>query len=171
MQIHHSYIARLIVVYVLILNALYAPQTLANTCESQLKPIIQFKHSLQEKYSIGEVTKAPNVKSQCVVKKSSKGKVSFYGKNDGFAGKLTASGKVFNPQALTAAHKTLPFGTRVRLTNTKNGKTVIVTITDRGPYIHGRELDVSYKAAQNLKFDKDGVANLKIDICNGLSKI
>lgn len=65
---------------------------------------------------------------------------------DKFHGKRTASGKIFDMNKLTAAHKTLPFGTKVRVTNENNGKSVIVEINDRGPYVRGREIDLSRKA-------------------------
>lgn len=64
----------------------------------------------------------------------------------------TASGERMNPSAMTAAHKTLPFGTRIAVTNKRNGKTVVVRINDRGPFIKGRVLDVSKAAAQKLGF-------------------
>ena len=73
-----------------------------------------------------------------------KAHASYYG--DRFNGRRTASGIVFNMNKLTAAHKKLPFGTIVRVTNEKNGKSVIVQITDRGPYVKGREIDLSKKA-------------------------
>jgi len=63
-----------------------------------------------------------------------------------FHGRRTASGKIYDMNKLTAAHKTLPFGTKVRVTNESNGKTVVVEITDRGPFVRGREIDLSKKA-------------------------
>ena len=69
---------------------------------------------------------------------------SYYGER--FNGRRTASGKIFNMNKLTAAHKKLPFGTIVKVTNEKNGKSVIVEITDRGPFVKGREIDLSKKA-------------------------
>lgn len=74
----------------------------------------------------------------------SKAHASYYG--DRFNGRRTASGKVFNMNKLTAAHKKLPFGTMVKVTNEKNGKSVLVEITDRGPFVKGREIDLSKKA-------------------------
>jgi rare lipoprotein A len=68
----------------------------------------------------------------------------------------TASGERMNPSALTAAHRTLPFGTRVKVTNRKNGKSVVVRINDRGPFIKGRVLDLSKGAANRLGFIKSG---------------
>jgi hypothetical protein len=73
----------------------------------------------------------------------------------------TASGERSDPHALTAAHRSLPFGTRVRVTNTKNGRSVFVRINDRGPFVHGRIIDVTPAAARSLGFD--GVASVSID--------
>ncbi len=88
------------------------------------------------------------------------GKASYYG--DDFNGKKTANGQTFNKNALTAAHKTLPFGTVVKVTNLSNGKTVIVTINDRGPYAKGRIIDLSEKAAANIDMINQGVAQVKL---------
>lgn len=73
---------------------------------------------------------------------------SYYGSK--FHGKRTASGSIFNMNSLTAAHKTLPFGTKVRVTNKKTKESVVVKITDRGPYIRGRVLDLSKAAATQI---------------------
>jgi len=75
-----------------------------------------------------------------------KGVASWYG--PGFHGKKTANGERFNTHALTAAHKTLPFDTKVRVTNERTGKSVVVRINDRGPYAHGRVIDLSKAAAE-----------------------
>lgn len=76
---------------------------------------------------------------------------SWYGGK--FHGRLTASGEKYDKWAMTAAHKTLPFGTMVRVTNTVNNKTAIVRINDRGPFIKGRVIDLSQKANQKLECD------------------
>ena len=75
-----------------------------------------------------------------------------------------ASGGWFNPNALTAAHKTLRFGTRVRVTNLRNGRSVIVRINDRGPYIKGRIIDLSRRAADIVGMRKSGIAPVRVDI-------
>ena len=80
------------------------------------------------------------------------GIASVYGNGDGYAGKKTASGERMNPGAMTAAHRTLPFGTRVNVTNRKNGRSVVVRISDRGPFVRGRVIDVTPAAAQALGF-------------------
>jgi peptidoglycan lytic transglycosylase len=75
-------------------------------------------------------------------------------------GSRTASGERMNPQALTAAHRTLPFGTRVEVVNQRNGRSVIVRINDRGPFVKGRVLDVSKRAARELGFVRAGHAKI-----------
>ena len=79
-------------------------------------------------------------------------------------GQKTASGERFNPNELTAAHRTLPFGTRVRVTNVATGKTVTVRVNDRGPFIDGRVIDVSHSAAESLGMVGQGVAKVKLDV-------
>jgi rare lipoprotein A len=92
------------------------------------------------------------------------GHASWYG--PGFHGNLSANGETFNQHALTAAHRDLPFGTRVRVTNLNNGRTVVVRINDRGPYIYDRDIDVSMGAAEVLGFVGGGVAPVRMDILN-----
>lgn len=88
------------------------------------------------------------------------GKASYYGKK--WNGRKTASGEVFNTDSLTCAHKTLPFGTMLKVTNQKNGKSVIVRVTDRGPYIEGRIIDLSLAAATQIDMVHSGVAPVEI---------
>ncbi|NIM59680.1 MAG: septal ring lytic transglycosylase RlpA family protein [Candidatus Aminicenantes bacterium] len=91
-----------------------------------------------------------------------KGLASWYGPD--FHGKLTSNKEIYNMHALTAAHKTLPFGTYVRVTNLNNGKSIIVRINDRGPFVKGRIIDLSYAAAKKLGMDITGVAPVKIKV-------
>jgi rare lipoprotein A len=86
------------------------------------------------------------------------GQASWYG--PGFHGRRTANGETFNTNALTAAHRTLPFGTRIRVTNRKTGRSVIVRVNDRGPYAHGRVIDLSRASAQAIGID--GVAEVSL---------
>jgi rare lipoprotein A len=88
-------------------------------------------------------------------------KASWYGPK--FHGKLTANGEIYDQMALTAAHKSLKFGTLLKVTNPKNGKSVIVRINDRGPYVGDRELDLSKGSAMKLGLIKRGVARVKIE--------
>lgn len=88
------------------------------------------------------------------------GMASYYGNE--LAGNRTASGERFNPSQLTAAHRSLPFGSRVRVTNTANGDSVIVRINDRGPFSHGRVIDVSHAAAREIGMHRSGTARVKL---------
>jgi rare lipoprotein A len=90
------------------------------------------------------------------------GVASFYGGR--FHGRLTASGVRFNQNALTAAHRSLPFGTRVRVTHLGNGRSVDVHINDRGPYVGGRIIDLSQGAAGVLGMHGQGVAHVKVTV-------
>jgi rare lipoprotein A len=90
---------------------------------------------------------------------ASHGLASFYTE-----GTQTASGEKFDTNELTAAHPTLPFGTRLRVTNVATGRSVTVRINDRGPYVAGRVVDVSYSAAQSLGMVGKGIANVKLDV-------
>ena len=89
------------------------------------------------------------------------GMASWYG--PGFQGQETASGETFDQHALTAAHRTLPLGTEATVTNLETGQSVTVTITDRGPYVQGRQLDLSQAAAKQIGLTKQGVAKVKIE--------
>jgi len=87
-----------------------------------------------------------------------------------FHGRLTANGEIYNMNSLTAAHKSLPFDTQVKVTNLINGESVIVRINDRGPYIRGRQIDLSYKAAKYLNMVGYGVAPVKLEIMTAKNK-
>ncbi len=91
-----------------------------------------------------------------------KGKASYYA--DKFNGRPTASGETFSNKKLTAAHKTLPFGTEVKVTNATNGKSVKVKINDRGPFVEGRIIDLSKKAAKKLDMIKAGVVDVTVEV-------
>lgn len=90
------------------------------------------------------------------------GKASYYG--PGFHGRKCANGDVYDMYKMTCAHKTLPFGTRLKVTNTKNGKSAIVQVTDRGPYARGRIVDLSKAAAMELDMVAAGVANVTVEV-------
>jgi rare lipoprotein A len=79
-------------------------------------------------------------------------------------GTETASGERFDPQELTAAHPNLPFGTHLRVTNLATGQSVVVRVNDRGPFVPGRSVDVSYSAAQKLGFLDSGIAKVKMEV-------
>lgn len=94
------------------------------------------------------------------------GYASWYGMDKGRVkehGKLTATGAQFDQNAMTAAHKTLPLGTRVQVTNLENGRRVMVVINDRGPYIEGRIIDMTLRGARMLGFEDKGFARVRIE--------
>jgi rare lipoprotein A len=80
------------------------------------------------------------------------------------SGKLTANGERFNPHGLTAAHRSLPFGTTVRVTQVKSGRSVVVRINDRGPFIGGRIIDLSLGAAKVIGLHSSGIASVRVDV-------
>ena len=96
------------------------------------------------------------------------GKASWYGDKE--HGNRSASGEIFDRYAYTAAHKELPFGTVVRVTSLENGRQVKVRINDRGPYISGRVIDLSYKAAKSIGLVRSGVAEVRIEVLSTPSK-
>jgi rare lipoprotein A len=113
----------------------------------------------------GNVSSHPSVTA---VKKAARpkpyqvGTASWYG--DYFQGRPTASGEPYNMFDLTAAHPTLPLGTKVRVTNLRNGRAVVVRINDRGPIVPGRIIDVSYSTARVLNFKSKGLQRVRLDI-------
>jgi|TARA_B100001094_G_C18129465_1_gene771404 rare lipoprotein A (peptidoglycan hydrolase) len=90
------------------------------------------------------------------------GIASYYGKK--FHKKRTANGKIFNMYKVSAAHKSYPLGTKVRVTNLENGKSLKLIINDRGPFVSGRIIDLSYKAAKKLGFVNQGTVKVRIDV-------
>jgi rare lipoprotein A len=94
------------------------------------------------------------------------GTASWYGRTH--HGRRTASGQIFNMNNFTAAHRSLPFGSKIKVTNIRNGRSVLLTVNDRGPFIRGRIVDVSYRAARELNFVRAGLAQVRIessDLC------
>ena len=108
--------------------------------------------------------KQPKHQSVRVAKTTNKmiGLASFYGAK--FNGRRTASGEKFSNGTLTAAHKTLPFGSKVLVTNVRNGKSVVVRINDRGPYVRGRIIDLSKAAAKKIGLGSSGTARVKLEV-------
>ena len=103
--------------------------------------------------------RAPFVADHKEARPASGGVASFYSE-----GQQTANGEQFDPNELTAAHPSLPFGTRLRVTNVSTGRSVTVRVNDRGPFVPGRVVDVSYSAARALGMVHAGVANVKLDV-------
>ena len=104
--------------------------------------------------------KKTNSTQKSTIKSTYKGISSWYGPN--FHGKLTANGEIFDMYGTTAAHKTLPLNSIVRVTNLENDKSIILKINDRGPYVGDRILDCSFGAAKKLGFDKQGTTSVEI---------
>ena len=98
--------------------------------------------------------------TSCAPQITETGKASYYA--DKFNGRKTANGEIFRNRKKTAAHKTLPFGTVVKVTNLSNGRSVKVRINDRGPFVAGRHIDLSKKAARKIGMLQQGVGNVKM---------
>lgn len=98
-----------------------------------------------------------------------RGKATFYSKRS--TGARTASGARLHHDSLTCAHRTYPFGTLLKVTNLNNGKSVVVKVTDRGPFARGRIIDLSWRAAQELDILSKGVSTVKVEVYNGAEGI
>ena len=120
--------------------------------------ITEVKLDLQQKQTLGARTGLSSRKGHAY----QIGTASWYGEY--FQGKTTASGEPYDMNDLTAAHPSLPLGTRVRVTNLRNGRAVILRVNDRGPVVDGRIIDVSYGAAQLLGMSGTGVQRVRIDL-------
>lgn len=118
---------------------------------------VQYKNTVKS-YTVSGSTYYPIKKADGF---SETGIASWYGKK--FHGRKTASGERYDQNKMTAAHKTLPFGTRVRVKNKDNGKNAVVTINDRGPFVKGRIIDVSRAAAKKLGMINSGTAKVRIE--------
>ena len=104
----------------------------------------------------------PKLKVVPEVVKVITGEASWYG--PGFYGNRTANGEVYKPGTMTAAHRTLPFGTKVRVTNLWNGRTAVIRINDRGPFVHHRVIDLGHGAASDLGLIASGIAQVKLEV-------
>lgn len=120
------------------------------------------KKKKKEKETVAQQKKVPNKTTTKTKGKVEKGEASYYA--DKFHGRPTASGEKYNKKAFTAAHKTLPFGTKVRVTNLKNNKSVDVIINDRGPFKAGRIIDLSRAAAEKIGLINNGVAKVTVEV-------
>ncbi|MBD0306334.1 MAG: septal ring lytic transglycosylase RlpA family protein [Nitrospiraceae bacterium] len=112
--------------------------------------------------TLGACSIVPKGQADLDVGMKERGIASWYG--DDFHGWVTASGEIYDMYAMTGAHRTLPLGTIVRVTNVVNGRHVHIRINDRGPYVKGRILDLSYKAAQELHMVGDGVSAVYLEV-------
>lgn len=128
--------------------------------KSNLADAVEEKTTLETAPKVTEVAAEPKETETTTL-----GKASYYA--DKYHGRMTANGEIFDKRAMTAAHKTLPFNTVVRVTNLDNGKSVVVRINDRGPFIKGRIIDLSEKAAEDIAMVNKGVVDVKMEIVEG----
>lgn len=142
------------------------PDTTRNLAEDALQAANRLRRTLGNANPLSEISGMPQPKQQVIaigpIRLRVNGWASWYG--PGFHGNPSASGEPFNQHALTAAHRTLPFGTRVQVTNLDNGRTVVVRINDRGPFHGNRIIDLSTAAARILGLVQSGVAPVRLDV-------
>lgn len=120
------------------------------------------KYSQQDPFKLSEIKQTIASPEQVLIANTVQGNASWYG--PGFDGRLTANGETFDQQEMTAAHPHLEFGTKVKVTNLQNGRSVVVRINDRGPFIRDRIIDLSAAAARALNMMSSGVAPVKLTI-------
>lgn len=150
----HALVARLLVAFFAVVNFLHLGTT-SSALSAEAAPPVRREQKNKE---TGQTN---SLKRQSRFSKILRGRASWYGPR--FHGRKTASGDVFDQRKLTAAHKTLPLGTKAIVTNLENGNSVEVEINDRGPYARGRIIDLSYAAAKQLGFAKSGTAPVLIE--------
>ena len=131
---------------------LQAPELQATLSPAEVKPVPAPPPELPK----------PKLKVVPEVVKVITGEASWYG--PGFYGNLTANGEVYRRGMMTAAHRTLPFGTKVRVTNLWNGRTAVIRINDRGPFIDHRVIDLGHGAASDLGLTASGIAQVKLEV-------
>lgn len=123
---------------------------------------ISKKYSQQDPFELSEIKQIIDLPEQVLIANTVNGNASWYG--PGFDGRLTANGETFDQQEMTAAHPHLEFGTKVKVTNLQNGRSVVVRINDRGPFIRDRIIDLSAAAARALNMMSSGVAPVRLTI-------
>ncbi|HEY9878413.1 MAG TPA: septal ring lytic transglycosylase RlpA family protein [Leptolyngbyaceae cyanobacterium] len=140
------------------------PDTTGEAAEDALNIANRLRRLMGDAPPLEEVEGMPAVGNSQTLAVTSvlTGMASWYG--PGFHGRRSASGEMFNQNALTAAHRTLPFGTQIRVTNLSNRQQVIVRVNDRGPYAHGRVLDLSEAAARAIGLTRSGVGMVQIEV-------
>ncbi|NJL48052.1 MAG: septal ring lytic transglycosylase RlpA family protein [Leptolyngbyaceae cyanobacterium SM2_5_2] len=143
------------------------PDTTRNPAEDTLQIANRLRRLLGNAPALSRVEGVPQPAAQSasqvgVVISSLTGMASWYG--PGLHGRRSASGEIFNQHALTAAHRTLPFGTQVRVTNLSTGQQVVVRINDRGPFSHGRIIDLSAAAASSIGLRASGVGRVRLEV-------
>jgi len=149
----------LILILILMFGCTPAPRFHSSEIKKTSSKKVNKSTAKKNKNNLENKKKQPKVNLD---KKKYQGLSSYYG--NFFHGKLTANGEVYDMYGLTAAHKTFPLNTICRVTNLSNGKSLILRINDRGPYVGDRILDCSYGAAKKLNFLTEGVTEVKIQI-------
>ncbi len=124
-------------------------------------PVPSLLVAVPDSAALVAVTTAPEPVAERRGRLLATGRASYYGER--FRGRRTASGARFNPDALTAAHRRLPFGTRLRITNVRNGRSVVVRVNDRGPFHGNRIIDLSKAAARRIGMLRSGTARVRIE--------
>ncbi len=142
------------------LTALVATLTVS-TAASATPSVTSTQSNILVEFSSRDATRTKQLIAQSV------GQASYYGNEPGEGGPITANGERYNSGGLTAAHRTLPFGTRVRVTSPNTGRSVVVRINDRGPFIHGRIIDLSVGAARAIGLTGSGVGTVRMDVLGG----
>ena len=137
--------------------AVSQPATDTDPLKATLTPV-----ELNESPELAPAPPAPKVKMVPDVVKIITGEASWYG--PGFYGNRTASGEIYRPGTMTAAHRTLPFGTKVRVTNLWNGRSAVIRINDRGPFVGHRVIDLGHGAASSLGLTASGIAQVRLEV-------
>jgi rare lipoprotein A len=137
-----------------------APNLTVATAFADLGPATSEPFAEAQAVDVTEVVTAPEAPAPAT--QLAGGMASYYGRE--LAGNRTASGEAFDPADLTAAHRSLPFGSRVRVTNQRNGMSVIVRINDRGPFARARVIDISQAAAEQIDMVRSGHAAVSIEL-------
>ncbi len=149
-------------------DSVFLADRTGNDEQDALIAVNRFRRILGGAEPMAAIANAPKAKNAAgaglKVQRTMQGRASWYG--PGFHGRRTASGEPFNQYAMTAAHKSLPFGTKVRVTNVRNGRSVVVRINDRGPFTPGRIIDLSKGSAQQIGLVSSGVATVKLEVLN-----
>jgi rare lipoprotein A len=136
-----------------------------DAAEDALQAANRLRRLIGDEPPLTEIEGRPEPVAVSLVRSTYTGMASWYG--PGFHGRRSASGEVFNQHALTAAHRTLPFGTQVRVTNVHTGQQVVVRINDRGPFSHGRIIDLSAGAAAEIGLRRMGVGRVQVEVLSG----
>ena len=154
--------------------AQFLDQGLADPMDMVVPPVITPSASIKATLTPADMEEAegsapalafvppPQIKNVPTVVRVITGEASWYG--PGFLGNRTANGEVYQRGTMTAAHRTLPFGTKVRVTNLWNGRSEVIRINDRGPFVHHRVIDLGHGAASSLGLTASGIAQVRLEV-------